>query len=97
MAPFTGWYQGPRDIGRLISAACPAEGPGDLRMLPARANGQPAFGMYHRHDDGDHHAFGLRVRDVTADGVAHAIVFFDPGLFPAFDLPPVLPGSSERG
>src|SRR5262245_19323968 len=44
MPPFVGWYQGAEDIGRLIDVACPA-GPGELRMLPTQANGQPAFAM----------------------------------------------------
>src|SRR5689334_21048030 len=41
MPPFTGWYQGPQAIVTLIHQQCPAELPGDMRMLPLTANGQP--------------------------------------------------------
>src|SRR5579859_4434475 len=44
MPPFTGWYQGPENIRRLTEGKCPAQGPGDLLLRPAQANGQPAFG-----------------------------------------------------
>jgi RNA polymerase sigma-70 factor, ECF subfamily len=56
MPPFTGWYQTPGDIGRLIATQCPAKTPGDLRLIPTEANGQPAFGMYLRDSAGSHGA-----------------------------------------
>jgi RNA polymerase sigma-70 factor (ECF subfamily) len=92
MPPFTGWYQGPEDIGRLIAAQCPAEGPGDLRLVPTRANGQPAFAMYLRDpEDGAHRAFGLHVLTPAAGGIAHVTVFFDVSLFATFGMPQTLP------
>ncbi len=54
MPPFTGWYQGAANIGRLIDSQCPG-GVHDMRMLQTRANGQPAFGLYMRGDDGGFH------------------------------------------
>ena len=57
------WYQGAEDIGRLIDINCPA-GPGELRLLPTEANGQPAFAVYRRGTDGSWHAFQLQVMTV---------------------------------
>jgi RNA polymerase sigma-70 factor, ECF subfamily len=95
MPPFTGWYQGPEDITRLVDSQCPAEGPGDMRLVPTRANGQYAFGLYMR--DGDvYRPFNLPVLTLAADGVSHVSCFFDLRLFAAFGLPeslPVSPGS----
>lgn len=48
MPPYVGWYQGARDIITLIHQQCPAESPGDMRMIPLVANGQPAAAMYLR-------------------------------------------------
>jgi RNA polymerase sigma-70 factor, ECF subfamily len=92
MPPFTGWYQGARTIGNLISSQCPASGPMDMRMVRADANGQPAFALYMRDADGVHRAFQLQVLTVTRDGVSHVGCFFDTGLFDAFGLPEVYPG-----
>jgi len=91
MPPFTAWYQGPETIGQLVAKQCPAEGPGDQVMLPTLANGQPAFGLYMRGDDGVHRAFHLQVLDVTPSHVRHVAVFFDTSLFETFGLPNVLP------
>lgn len=93
MPPFTGWYAGPADIVALIREKCPADGPGDMRLLPTSANGQPAFGLYMRGEDGVHRAFQLQVLDLTDAGVAHATVFFDVAWFERCGLPAELPTS----
>jgi RNA polymerase sigma-70 factor (ECF subfamily) len=85
MPPFVGWYEGPEDIGRLIDIACPA-GPGELRMVPTRANGQPAFGMYYL-VDGEFSPFQLQVLQLSEQGIGHVTAFFDHSLFPLFALP----------
>jgi RNA polymerase sigma-70 factor (ECF subfamily) len=90
MPPFTSWVRGAEHIGRLIAANCPAERPGDMRLVPARANGAPAFGLYMRGGDGVHRAFHLQVLDLAEGGVAHVAAFFDVSLFPRFGLPAVL-------
>ncbi len=92
MPPFTGWYQGARTIGNLISSQCPASGPADMRMRRADANGQPAFALYMRDQDGIHRAFQIQVLTVTDGKVSHVGCFFDTRLFDAFGLPEVLPG-----
>jgi RNA polymerase sigma-70 factor (ECF subfamily) len=90
MPPFTGWYQGGEDIARLIDGNCPAEGPGDMKLVPTMANGQHAFGLYMR--DGDtYRPFNLPVLTLTADGVSHVSCFFDLRLFRTFGLPESIP------
>ncbi|MGH3727692.1 MAG: sigma-70 family RNA polymerase sigma factor [Micromonosporaceae bacterium] len=90
MPPFLNWALGPDEIGRLIKDKCPAEGPGDQRLVRTEANGQPAFGLYMRGEDGVHRAFQLQVLQLTPAGVSHAVVFFDLSLFATFGLPEVL-------
>ncbi len=94
MPPFVGWYQGPEHIGRLIDTQCPA-GPGQMRLLPTEANGQPAFAMYIHGDDGGWRAFQLQVVTLSAAGISHMTVFFDLSLFTTFGLPMTLPADQQ--
>ncbi|MGH3628919.1 MAG: RNA polymerase subunit sigma-70, partial [Sciscionella sp.] len=87
MPPFTGWYSGAAAIGHLIANQCPAEGPGDMRMVRTSANGQPALALYMRDTDGVHRAFQLQQLTLTASGVAHVACYFDTTLFADFGLP----------
>ncbi len=89
MPPYTGWYQGAPAIITLIHQQCPAELPGDMRMLPLVANGQPAAAMYLRMGDA-HVPFQLHVLDMRADGVSRVVAFLDDALFAKFGLPPAL-------
>ena len=86
MPPFVGWYQGPEAIATLVRQQCPAQAPGDMRLIPLVANGQPAAAMYMR--DGDQHLpFQLHVIDMRSDGVSHVVAFFNTTLFAKFGLP----------
>ena len=87
MPPYTGWYQGDDAIGRLIASNCPAKGPDDMRLRATSANGQPAFGVYMRGQDGVHRAFHLQQLTLTSAGVSHVAAYFDTSLFAAFGLP----------
>ncbi|MGH3496764.1 MAG: sigma-70 family RNA polymerase sigma factor [Nocardioidaceae bacterium] len=91
MPPFTGWYQGPETIGRLIDTQCPGQRH-DMRMVPTWANGQPAFGLYMRGADDQFWPFHLQVLTLSPDGVSHVAAFFDTELFAFFGLPKSLPG-----
>jgi RNA polymerase sigma-70 factor, ECF subfamily len=86
MPPYVGWYQGAETIGLLIDVNCPA-GPGELRMVPTTANGQPAFGMYYLTEDGTYRPFQLQVLELRGGEVAHVSAFFDHSLFTLFGLP----------
>jgi RNA polymerase sigma-70 factor, ECF subfamily len=94
MPPFTGWFQTPEDIGRLVATQCPAKHAGQLRLLPAEANGQPAFGMYLLQDSGEYHAFQLHVLHLSGSVIDHVAAFFDTTLFAKFGLPETLPALS---
>jgi RNA polymerase sigma-70 factor (ECF subfamily) len=61
--------------------------PGDWRMVPIAANGQPAAAAYRRDEDGVLRAFGIAALDVTSSGIARIVVFGDPGLVTLFGLP----------
>ena len=87
MPPYTGWYQGDAVIGELIATNCPADGPGAMRLLPTSANGQPAFGVYMRDDQGVHRAFQLQQLTLSSAGVSHVAAYFDLSLFARFGLP----------
>jgi RNA polymerase sigma-70 factor (ECF subfamily) len=63
-----------------------------FRLIPTRANGQPAFGLYIREPQTEiAHANGLLVLSLAGDQIS-AITRFDPGVFPHFGLPRTIPG-----
>jgi RNA polymerase sigma-70 factor (ECF subfamily) len=93
MPPFIQWYQGAEAIGRLVDCQCPAQGPGDMRLIETSANRQPAFGLYLRGGDGGYIAFNLPVLTIGRAGITHVVCFFDPSLFDRFGLPRQLPAS----
>jgi RNA polymerase sigma-70 factor (ECF subfamily) len=90
MPPFTAWYTGREAIHQLISNYCPAQGPGDQRMVPVRANGLPAFGLYMRGADGVHRAFHIQQLELRDGLVSRVVAYFDTSLFDKFGLPPIL-------
>jgi RNA polymerase sigma-70 factor (ECF subfamily) len=89
MPPYVGWYQGARDIITLIHQQCPAEHPGDMRLIPLIANGQPAAAMYMRAGD-SHVPFQLHVLDMVGNRISRVVAFLDGTLFPKFGLPEAL-------
>jgi RNA polymerase sigma-70 factor (ECF subfamily) len=64
--------------------------PGDWRMEPTRANGQPAAAAYLRAGNGRHEAFGIAVLTTTTTGIAHIVVFGEPELVTLFGFAPAL-------
>ncbi|MFG1704527.1 sigma-70 family RNA polymerase sigma factor [Nonomuraea sp. M3C6] len=91
MPPFVGWYQGPDTIVQLTKTQCPAKGPGDLKLVPIAANGQPAFAMYYRGDQ-----FAIMVVTLSGDQISHVGMFFEEKLFGTFGLPATLEGSAPK-
>ena len=90
MPPHLEWYVGSEDIVHLIRSQCPFRA-GDTRLVPTAANGQPAFAVYGRQDDGRFHAYQLQVLEFEGDRVAHVVTFFDTSLFAVCGLPDVHP------
>jgi len=89
MPPVLTWFTGRQAVVRFLDGRQPHlfAVPGQLRMVPAAANGQPAFAAYLRGDDGVYRAHAVVVVTVTAAGIARIVIFLDPGLFGLFGLP----------
>jgi len=91
MPPLPLEYQGREPAARFLRAT--AFRPGwTARLLPTRANGQPAFGFYVRDPQtGDYYTVGLMVLTLSGTQVT-ALTRFDPGTLPRFGLPVTLAG-----
>ncbi|TDD98156.1 sigma-70 family RNA polymerase sigma factor [Actinomadura rubrisoli] len=86
MPPVPQWFTGRDAIGRLLTARLSAV-PGGPRLVPTRANGQPAFAMYLPQQDGLLRAHSIQVLTVTRSGIVHISSFIDETLFGYFGLP----------
>lgn len=94
MPPFPEWYTGPESIARLIGTKCPGQAH-EMIMLPTSANGQPAFGLYMKTEDGSFVPFHLQVLTLAEEKVSHVGAFFDTTLFGLCGLPESLPPGSS--
>jgi len=84
-------YQGPEAIRRFLSTVPAAGALERFRLVPTRANGQPAFGCYLRDPRAPiAHAYGLMVLTLRGEQVAGLTGFPDTGVFAAFGLPRIL-------
>jgi RNA polymerase sigma-70 factor (ECF subfamily) len=88
MTPSPTWFA---DGNAIAFAVAGLGSPGDWRMIPTLANGQPAAAAYRRGSDGIHHAYAIVVLTATVTGINRIVVFGDPGLFARFGLPPADP------
>jgi len=81
------WFSGRVTCLRYLAHVIGA--PGDWRMTPTQANGQPAVAAYYR--DGAYQALGVAVLTVTAGGISR-ITVFDGGadLVARFGFPPTV-------
>ncbi|TDW23561.1 RNA polymerase subunit sigma-70 [Kribbella kalugense] len=71
--------------------------PGDWRMIPTTANGQPAAVIYQRDPDGILRASGVVVLTATAAGVTRVVAFHhEPNLVTLFGFPDVFSGREVR-
>jgi RNA polymerase sigma-70 factor (ECF subfamily) len=72
------------------------ESPGEFRLVPTRANRQPAAANYVRAPgDAVFRPLALDVLRIEA-GLVVEITTFEPRLFPAFGLPDVLPADTPQ-
>jgi RNA polymerase sigma-70 factor, ECF subfamily len=86
MPPVPLWYQGSHDYGLFMRRVFDMRGTGwAARHLTA--NGQPALAAYAPEPGGGHRLHTLQVFTVTGGRVARNVVFADPAVFEAFDLP----------
>ena len=96
MPPRPTWFAGRAAIGTFLRAWV-LRAPGDFLVTPTTANGQPALASYRRHGDGAYRAYAIQVLTMAGPHVTRVTSFIDPGLFPAFGLPPVLSPASPDG
>jgi RNA polymerase sigma-70 factor (TIGR02960 family) len=91
MPPQAAEYVGPQAIGRFLSTV-PASGALErVRLVPTRANGQPAFGCYLKDTHTPiAHAYGLMVLTLRGDRIAGLVGFADTAVFASFGLPRTL-------
>ena len=91
MPPLSLEYHGRDLVARFLAATGlrPGRRP---RLIPTRANGQPAFGLYVQDPQaGIFHATGLLVLTLTGDTIC-TMTGFDTSSLPQFGLPRTLPG-----
>jgi RNA polymerase sigma-70 factor (TIGR02960 family) len=85
-------YQG-IDVARRFFAAVILRPGRSYRVVPTRANGQPALGMYMADPHtGVYRAYGLHVVTIADDRIG-AVTGFDASVMPRFGLPRTLPGT----
>ena len=89
MPPMPFEYQGRDVVARFCASLFGAGRRFDL--VPAQANGQPAFGAYLRAPTGIRHGVGLYVLTLSGDRIC-ALTRFDNSVLPWFGLPRSLPG-----
>jgi RNA polymerase sigma-70 factor, ECF subfamily len=99
MPPWPMWFQGRDAVLAALAASWDDRSPayvGRFRMLPTRANGQPAVAAYaRRRDDHDHRAFAIAVLRIEGGRIVEATAFHDTRLFAAFGLPTELPAADR--
>jgi RNA polymerase sigma-70 factor, ECF subfamily len=87
--PLRTWYSGIKFCMPYMATHVLGS-PGHWRMLPARANGEPAVAAYYRGGDGAYLPYGIAVLTATTEGISRITAFGDPGLVTAFGFPPAL-------
>ncbi|HEY2097095.1 MAG TPA: sigma-70 family RNA polymerase sigma factor [Pseudonocardia sp.] len=85
MPPIPTWFAGRQTIARFLVARVLASG--HFRLLGTEANGQPAFGLYLRGQDGAFRPHGVQVLSLTERGIARVVTFHNPELPARFGLP----------
>jgi RNA polymerase sigma-70 factor (ECF subfamily) len=89
------WYRGNRDYGLFMDRVFQMRGTG-WRVGHLTANGQPALAAYAPEPGGGHRLHTLQVFTVDGGQVARNVVFADPAVFEAFDLPNQISGDESR-
>ena len=92
MPPEPHEYQGHEAIKELIAHAFATRGDNPRRLIPTRANSQPAFGQYVKDPHTDvGRAFGLIVLTLDGDRISHITRFAATSALPHFGLPRTIP------
>jgi RNA polymerase sigma-70 factor (ECF subfamily) len=95
MPPYPYQYQGGAAIGNFLRVRG-ARHETPLRLVPTRANGQPAFGCYFPCPQTNiARAYGLMVLTLAASNIVAITFFADSSVFPHFGLPRTV--AKQRG
>jgi len=86
MPPVAAWFAGPDDY-RAFMAGVFERRPGAWRLVPTRANGQPALVAYCPGREGSFDMHSYQVLDITEAGIRRQTVFYDQGLMAAVGVP----------
>jgi RNA polymerase sigma-70 factor (ECF subfamily) len=89
MPPHPTWYEGREAVATFLAGVLFAPGSAARRLMPTRANRQPAFGIYHG-DGAGARPSSIHVVGIEAGLVADMHFFLYPELFAAFGLPDTL-------
>ncbi len=94
MPPIPAWVQGRAAIATVLGTRVFIHGR-NFRLLPTRANGSPAFGLYRREAGADdYQLFGLLVLGVVGEEIGSLVAFLGLSSFSSFALPPSIPIST---
>jgi RNA polymerase sigma-70 factor, ECF subfamily len=96
MPPLPVWLQGRAAIATELSTRLCVPGR-HWHLLPTRANGSPAFGLYRQEREEDRYQlFGLMVLGVAEGQIANMVSFLELSSFSSFALPPTFPDEREH-
>jgi RNA polymerase sigma-70 factor, ECF subfamily len=86
LPPCPTWFAGRAAVLDRVAAHLSAPA-GRIRLVPAAANGQPAFAAYRRDADGLYRAHAMIVLTASGALIARIVVFLEPALFRLFAFP----------
>ncbi|MEU8799935.1 sigma-70 family RNA polymerase sigma factor [Spirillospora sp. NPDC048819] len=84
MPPLPAWFDGRDSVVRFLTERVFAT---PWRLVPIRANGQPAFACYQQNPDGRFRIGAINVLGLRDGLITEISGFLDPGLYPLFELP----------
>lgn len=86
MPPAPHEYHGSQAIAEFLRASTRWRAPRPLRLVPTRANTQPAFGGHLTHPDAPAVPAGILVLTLSGDRISTTARFLDHDLFRAFEV-----------
>ncbi len=92
MPPVTLEYQGREAIAAFLRSSSRYRGHRRRRLIPARANGQPAYGVYLEDPHAPiYHRHGLAVLTLAGEQISAVTIFVDTSVMSHFGFPRSLP------
>jgi RNA polymerase sigma-70 factor (ECF subfamily) len=92
MPPIPAWYRGRETVRTLVARTIfGGDARGRWRLLPTRANGQPAFAIYRQTETpGVHRAYAVQVLTLSGASIGEVITFRSAALVAQFGFPPTI-------